>query len=232
MIDRRANLDSCCSRVPRRHSAPSDGGKIVLVSSTGGNGQPSTPTTRPPKRVISFTKSLAVELARAGSRELCCAGWVDTEMSATPYRGSPDGKGHRRTIRSVGVRARDCADRSVSLLRTWPGTLRRDSERERERALRMIVASASTSWKSGRCVSLLAAQQTFRSACSHRRSAADCAGGGQGRGARCAVRRQGSVLQALDGMSQGCLLQVEVQRDGGAPRLALSGRGGAGAARG
>src|SRR3989449_6127627 len=65
-----------------------DGGKIVLVSSTAGQrGEAFHADYAATKgAVISFTKSLAVELAPRRINVNCVApGWVDTEMSATPY---------------------------------------------------------------------------------------------------------------------------------------------------
>src|SRR2546427_2910547 len=85
---RRANLDSvlyvCRAAIPLLP----DGGKIVLVSSTAGQrGEPFHADYAATKgAVISFTKSLAVELAPRRINVNCVApGWVDTEMSATPY---------------------------------------------------------------------------------------------------------------------------------------------------
>src|SRR3989454_6291837 len=76
--------DVCSSDLPLLP----DGGKIVLVSSTAGQrGEPFHADYAATKgAVISFTKSLAVELAPRRINVNCVApGWVDTEMSATSY---------------------------------------------------------------------------------------------------------------------------------------------------
>lgn len=93
----RANLHSvlyvCRAAIP---FLP-DGGKIVLVSSTAGQrGEAFHADYAATKgAVISFTKSLAVELARRQINVNCVApGWVDTEMSAEPY-GRDTGEGKR-----------------------------------------------------------------------------------------------------------------------------------------
>ena len=84
----RANLDSvlyvCRAAIPLLP----DGGRIVLVSSTAGQrGEAFHADYAATKgAVISFTKSLAVELAPRQITVNCVApGWVDTEMSATRY---------------------------------------------------------------------------------------------------------------------------------------------------
>src|SRR2546425_976403 len=118
---RRANLDSvlyvCRAAIPLLP----DGGKIVLVSSTAGQrGEPFHADYAATKgAVISFTKSLAVELAPRRINVNCVApGWVDTEMSATPYardagRGKEDIK---RTIPLGRVASpEDCAGPIVFL---------------------------------------------------------------------------------------------------------------------
>src|SRR5439155_370195 len=96
---RRANLDSvlyvCRAAIPLLP----DGGKIVLVSSTAGQrGEAFHADYAATKgAVISFTKSLAVELAPRQINVNCVApGWVDTEMSLRPYER--DGGGGRREI--------------------------------------------------------------------------------------------------------------------------------------
>src|SRR5438445_12951264 len=85
---RRANLDSvlyvCRAAIPLLP----DGGRIVLVSSTAGQrGEAFHADYAATKgAVISFTKSLAVELAPRRINVNCVApGRVDTEMSATPF---------------------------------------------------------------------------------------------------------------------------------------------------
>lgn len=84
---RRANLDAvlyvCRAAIPHIQS----GGTIVLVSSTAGQrGEAFHADYAATKgAVISFTKSLAVELAPRITVNCVAPGWVDTEMSAKPY---------------------------------------------------------------------------------------------------------------------------------------------------
>jgi 3-oxoacyl-[acyl-carrier protein] reductase len=84
---RRANLDAviyvCRAAIPNM----SPGGTIVLVASTAGQrGEAFHADYAATKgAVISFTKSLAVELAPGISVNCVAPGWVDTEMSAKPY---------------------------------------------------------------------------------------------------------------------------------------------------
>ncbi|HET8712201.1 MAG TPA: SDR family oxidoreductase [Gemmatimonadales bacterium] len=86
---RRANLDGviyvCRAAIP---DIPA-GGTIVLVSSTAGQrGEAFHADYAATKgAVISFTKSLAVELAPRITVNCVAPGWVDTEMSAKPYLG-------------------------------------------------------------------------------------------------------------------------------------------------
>ena len=86
---RRANLDAviyvCRAAIPNI----TDGGTIVLVSSTAGQrGEAFHADYAATKgAVISFTKSLAVELAPRLTINCVAPGWVDTEMSAKPYAG-------------------------------------------------------------------------------------------------------------------------------------------------
>jgi len=66
------------------------GGRIVLVSSTAGQrgeaGHADYAATK--GALISFVKSIAVELAPRGITVNCVApGWVDTEMCAVPFAG-------------------------------------------------------------------------------------------------------------------------------------------------
>jgi 3-oxoacyl-[acyl-carrier protein] reductase len=95
---RRANLDSVFfvtrAAIPRL----SDGGRIVLVASTAGQrGEAFHADYAATKgAVISFTKSLAVELAPRITVNCVAPGWVDTEMSAIPY--AADGGAGRRAI--------------------------------------------------------------------------------------------------------------------------------------
>jgi 3-oxoacyl-[acyl-carrier protein] reductase len=95
---RRANLDSVFfvtrAAIPRLP----DGGRIVLVASTAGQrGEAYHADYAATKgAVISFTKSLAVELAPRITVNCVAPGWVDTEMSAVPY--AADGGEGRRVI--------------------------------------------------------------------------------------------------------------------------------------
>jgi 3-oxoacyl-[acyl-carrier protein] reductase len=87
---RRANLDAviyvCRAAIPNI----TDGGTIVLVASTAGQrGEAFHADYAATKgAVISFTKSLAVELAPRITINCVAPGWVDTEMSAKPYAGT------------------------------------------------------------------------------------------------------------------------------------------------
>jgi len=117
----RANLDSvlyvCRAAIPL---LPNDG-KIVLVSSTAGQrGEAFHADYAATKgAVISFTKSLAIELAPRGINVNCVApGWVDTEMSAAPYQRD-SGRGRREIERTIPLgrvaSAEDCAGPIVFL---------------------------------------------------------------------------------------------------------------------
>lgn len=117
----RANLDSvlyvCRAAIPL---LPNDG-KIVLVSSTAGQrGEAFHADYAATKgAVISFTKSLAIELAPRGINVNCIApGWVDTEMSAAPYQRD-GGRGRREIERTIPLgrvaSAEDCAGPIVFL---------------------------------------------------------------------------------------------------------------------
>jgi 3-oxoacyl-[acyl-carrier protein] reductase len=118
---RRANLDSvlyvCRAAIPLLP----DGGKIVLVSSTAGQrGEAFHADYAATKgAVISFTKSLAVELAPRRINVNCVApGWVDTEMSATPYAREA-GRGKQEIERTIPLgrvaSPEDCAGPIVFL---------------------------------------------------------------------------------------------------------------------
>ncbi len=118
---RRANLDSvlyvCRAAIPLLP----DGGKIVLVSSTAGQrGEAFHADYAATKgAVISFTKSLAVELAPRRINVNCVApGWVDTEMSLRPYERD-DGRGRREIERTIPLgrvaSPEDCAGPIVFL---------------------------------------------------------------------------------------------------------------------
>jgi 3-oxoacyl-[acyl-carrier protein] reductase len=93
---RRANLDSviyvCRAAIPHL----TDGGKIVLVSSTAGQRGEAFHADYGATRgaVIAFTKSLAVELAPRINVNCVAPGWVDTEMARIPYERDA-GKGKR-----------------------------------------------------------------------------------------------------------------------------------------
>ena len=117
----RANLDSvlyvCRAAIPL---LPNDG-KIVLVSSTAGQrGEAFHADYAATKgAVISFTKSLAIELAPRGINVNCIApGWVDTEMSAASYQRD-GGRGRREIERTIPLgrvaSAEDCAGPIVFL---------------------------------------------------------------------------------------------------------------------
>ncbi len=117
----RANLDSvlyvCRAAIPL---LPQDG-KIVLVSSTAGQrGEAFHADYAATKgAVISFTKSLAIELAPRGINVNCVApGWVDTEMSAATYQRD-GGRGRRAIERTIPLgrvaSAEDCAGPIVFL---------------------------------------------------------------------------------------------------------------------
>jgi len=99
---RRANLDSVFyvtrAAIPRLP----DGGRIVLVASTAGQrGEAFHADYAATKgAVISFTKSLAVELAPRITVNCVAPGWVDTEMSAVPY-GAEGGEGRRAIERTI-----------------------------------------------------------------------------------------------------------------------------------
>lgn len=79
----RENLDSVFFTTRAAARLMTDGGRMVLVSSTAGQrGEPYHADYAATKgAVISFTKSLAVELAPRGINVNCVApGWVDTDM--------------------------------------------------------------------------------------------------------------------------------------------------------
>jgi 3-oxoacyl-[acyl-carrier protein] reductase len=117
----RANLNSvlyvCRAAIPLLP----DGGKIVLVSSTAGQrGEAFHADYAATKgAVISFTKSLAVELAPRRINVNCVApGWVETEMSQDAY--AQEGGARRREIeRTIPLgrvaSAEDCAGPIVFL---------------------------------------------------------------------------------------------------------------------
>ncbi len=98
----RANLDAvlyvCRAAIPLLP----DGAKIVLVSSTAGQrGEAFHADYAATKgAVISFTKSLAVELAPRVNVNCVAPGWVDTEMSERPYQRDA-GAGRREIERTI-----------------------------------------------------------------------------------------------------------------------------------
>jgi 3-oxoacyl-[acyl-carrier protein] reductase len=117
----RANLDSvlyvCRAAIPRLPT----GARMVLVSSTAGQRGEALHADYAATKgaVISFTKSLAIELAPRNINVNCVApGWVDTEMSEKPYvRDGGRGRGEiERTIPLGRVAsADDCAGPIVFL---------------------------------------------------------------------------------------------------------------------
>jgi 3-oxoacyl-[acyl-carrier protein] reductase len=71
------------------------GGRVVLVSSTAGQRGEALHADYAAAKgaVISFVKSLAMEVARAGITVNCVApGWVDTEMCAEVFAGGGRGE--------------------------------------------------------------------------------------------------------------------------------------------
>jgi 3-oxoacyl-[acyl-carrier protein] reductase len=99
---RRANLDSviyvCRAGVPLL----SEGGSMVLVSSTAGQrGEAFHADYAATKgAVISLTKSLAIELAPRITVNCVAPGWVDTEMAAKSYGGEA-GNGKREIEQTI-----------------------------------------------------------------------------------------------------------------------------------
>jgi 3-oxoacyl-[acyl-carrier protein] reductase len=86
----RANLDSVFYTVREAARRMADGGKIIIVSSTAGQrgeaGHSHYAATK--GAVISFVKSLAVELApRDVQVNAVAPGWVDTDMAAPALQG-------------------------------------------------------------------------------------------------------------------------------------------------
>ncbi|MES2180453.1 MAG: SDR family oxidoreductase [Gemmatimonadota bacterium] len=84
----RENVDSVFYTTRAVVRAITDGGRIVLVSSTAGQRGESFHADYGTSKgaVISFTKSLAIELAaRDVTVNSVAPGWVDTEMCADPF---------------------------------------------------------------------------------------------------------------------------------------------------
>lgn len=99
---RRANLDSVFYVTRAVVPLLPDGGRIVLVASTAGQrGEAFHADYAATKgAIISFTKSLAVELAPRITVNCVAPGWVDTEMSALPY-AADGGEGRRAIERTI-----------------------------------------------------------------------------------------------------------------------------------
>jgi len=79
-----------------------DGGRVVLVSSTAGQRGESMHADYAASKgaMISFVKSVAIEVARRGITVNSVApGWVDTEMCADPFAGG----GRDRIAQSIPV---------------------------------------------------------------------------------------------------------------------------------
>jgi 3-oxoacyl-[acyl-carrier protein] reductase len=84
----RQNVDSVFFTTRAAARVLTDHGRIVLVSSTAGQRGEAYHADYAASKgaVISFVKSLCVELARRDITVNCVApGWVDTEMAAQPY---------------------------------------------------------------------------------------------------------------------------------------------------
>ena len=98
----RANVDAMFFTARAAARALGDGGRIVLVSSTAGQRGESFHADYAASKgaMISFTKSLAIELAPRGITVNSVApGWVDTEMAA----GAMSDGGRERIAASIPV---------------------------------------------------------------------------------------------------------------------------------
>lgn len=96
----RENVDSMFFTTRSVVRVITNGGRIVLVSSTAGQRGESMHADYGASKgaMISFTKSLAIELAPRGITVNSVApGWVDTEMCAEPYAGD----GRERVARGI-----------------------------------------------------------------------------------------------------------------------------------
>lgn len=104
----RTNLDSVFYGVRAAAAVLSTGGRIVIVTSTAGQrGEAYHADYAATKgALISFTKSVAVELAPDATVNAVAPGWIDTEMSAAPY-GRDAGRG--RTEIEAGIPLRRVA---------------------------------------------------------------------------------------------------------------------------
>src|SRR6266853_953506 len=103
--------------------------------------------------VISFTKSLAVELAPRRINVNCVApGWVDTEMSATPFAREA-GRGKQEIVRTIPLgrlaSPEDCAGPIVFLCSDLAGHITGEILNVNGGSVLcgLSWASASTSWK-------------------------------------------------------------------------------------
>ena len=99
----RENLDSMFFTTRAAARGLKDHGRIVLVASTAGQRGEAFHADYAASKgaVISFVKSLCVELARRDITVNCVApGWVDTEMSAKPYAGG----GRQRIEQTIPLR--------------------------------------------------------------------------------------------------------------------------------
>ena len=86
----RENVDSVFYTTRAAINVIADKGRIVLVSSTAGQRGEGFHADYAASKgaMISFVKSLCIELARRDITVNCVApGWVDTEMAAKPYAG-------------------------------------------------------------------------------------------------------------------------------------------------
>lgn len=86
----RENVDSVFYTTRAAARALNDRGRVVLVASTAGQRGEAYHADYAASKgaMISFVKSLCIELARRDITVNCVApGWVDTEMAAIPYAG-------------------------------------------------------------------------------------------------------------------------------------------------
>ncbi len=98
----RSNLDGVLYVCRAAIAHLPEGGRIVLVSSTAGQrGEAFHADYAATKgAVISFTKSLAVELAPRINVNCVAPGWVDTEMCAQPF-AKDGGRGKQEIARTI-----------------------------------------------------------------------------------------------------------------------------------